>query len=253
MSQLGGVGRERPVVAVVLAGGVGQRYGAGRPKQLEPLGGVPILVRSVRAFADSVDVDDVLVVVAPEARDQVHSLLDAAGLTDVRLVDAGILRSDSTRAALAVLGDRDCDVLLHDAARPLVDGRVIHDCVRALESERAVTAAIASTDTVAETHEGHITAVPERSALRNVQTPQGFRLAVIQEAFARLDADQDRVADPSDDCSLVLHYLPDVPIAVVEGSLRNLKITHPHDLAVAEALLAAGAPATADAALGDSE
>jgi 2-C-methyl-D-erythritol 4-phosphate cytidylyltransferase len=224
-------------VAVVLAGGVGQRFGADRPKQLVQLAGRPILERAVRAFVDSPDVDEVLVVVAPEARAEVRSLLDGTGMTGVGLVNAGVLRSDSTRAVLAALGDRDCDVLLHDAARPLVDARIIHDCARALESEAAVTAAVPTTDTVAETVDGHVTSVPDRSRLRNVQTPQGFRLVTIQRAFALHDADEDRVADPSDDCSLVLRYLPEVPIAVVEGSPRNLKITQPHDLALATALL----------------
>jgi 2-C-methyl-D-erythritol 4-phosphate cytidylyltransferase len=229
----------RPVVAVVLAGGVGGRFGAPGPKQLERLGERTLLEWSVRAFTDAPEVDEVIVVVSPTMVERVRDELATAGLTDVRLVAGGTLRSDSTRAALTALGDRDCDVLLHDAARPLVDGRIITDCVAALATFEAVTTAVPATDTVAELDDaGQVSAIPDRSRLRNVQTPQGFWRATIHRAFALLDADPDRVADPSDDCSVVLRYLPEVAIAVVEGSARNLKITHPHDLDVAAALLA---------------
>jgi 2-C-methyl-D-erythritol 4-phosphate cytidylyltransferase len=121
----------------------------------------------------------------------------------------------------------------------LVDQRIIADCVSALRSTEAVTTAVPATDTVAELDAaGQIQAIPDRARLRNVQTPQGFRLATIRRAFTLLDADPDRAADPSDDCSVVLRYLPDVAVGVVEGSARNLKVTHPHDLDLAAALLA---------------
>jgi 2-C-methyl-D-erythritol 4-phosphate cytidylyltransferase len=229
----------RPVVAVVLAGGVGVRFGAAGPKQLERLGDRTVLEWSVHTFSAAPDVHEVVVVVSAPMMERVRAELAAARLGTVRLVTGGTLRSDSTRAALQALGDRDCDVLLHDAARPLVDGRIIADCVTALTRFEAVTTAVATTDTVAELDDtGLITAIPDRSRLRNVQTPQGFRLSTLRRAFALLDADPDRVVDPSDDCSVVLRYLPDVAVGVVEGSARNLKVTHPHDLDVAAALLA---------------
>jgi 2-C-methyl-D-erythritol 4-phosphate cytidylyltransferase len=235
-------GVRRPVVAVVLAGGAGLRFGGEGPKQLHRLRGRTLLEWAVLAFVDSDAVDEVVVVVPPSMAATVRSDLDRAGLADVALVDGGVLRSDSTRAALTALGDRDCDVLLHDAARPLVDERIIHDCVAALESAEAVTAAVASTDTVAEIDDaGRVQAIPERARLRNIQTPQGFRLATIRRAFALMDADDARAVDPSDDCSVVLRYLPEVRIGVVEGSARNLKVTHPQDLEVAEAVLTAEA------------
>lgn len=232
-------GRVRPVVAVVLAAGVGVRFGATGPKQLERLGGRTVLEWSVRAFAEAPDVDEVVVVVSASMAERVRAELAAAGLGRARLVLGGTLRSDSTRAALSALAERDCDVLLHDAARPLVDGRIISDCVSALVQLEAVTTAVPATDTVAELDDvGRVAAIPDRSRLRNVQTPQGFRLTTIRRAFALLDADPNRSTDPSDDCSVVLRYLPDIAVGVVEGSARNLKVTHPHDLDLAEALLA---------------
>ena len=227
----------RPVVAVVLAGGVGTRIGAGQPKQLLRLGERTILEWAVGAFVASPVVGSVLVVTAAGLVDQVRALLSGGGLDDVTVVEGGVLRSDSTRAAITFLGDLDADVLFHDAARPLVDGRIIADCVRALETAEAVTAAVASTDTVAEADSGRVTGILDRSRLRNIQTPQGFRLATIRDAYRLMDADPDGLTNPTDDCGVVLRYRPDVPVVLVEGSMRNLKVTHPDDLLVAERLL----------------
>jgi 2-C-methyl-D-erythritol 4-phosphate cytidylyltransferase len=231
-------GHPRSVVAVVLAGGVGTRIGADRPKQLLRIAGRTILEWAVSAFHDSPCVDDVWVVTAGTLVDDVRDLLATAGLGDVRVIEGGVLRTDSTRAAITALGDSDCDVLLHDAARPLVDGRIIADCVRALRAGEAVTTAVSSMDTVAEVEpDGRVKAILDRARLRNVQTPQGFRLATIRAAYRLMDADPHGAPTATDDCCVVLRYLPNVPIGVVPGSARNLKVTHPDDLLVAERLL----------------
>jgi 2-C-methyl-D-erythritol 4-phosphate cytidylyltransferase len=85
---------------------------------------------------------------------------------------------------------------------------------------------------------GRVTGILDRSRLRNIQTPQGFRLTTIREAYRLMDADPDRPTNPTDDCGVVLRDRPDVPVVLVEGSMRNLKVTHPDDLLVAERLLA---------------
>ena len=226
----------------MLAGGVGTRIGAAQPKQLLQLGDRTILEWSVGAFRDSPQVDSVVVVTAAVLVDEVRALLSLGGLAEVTVIEGGVLRSDSTRAAIAYFGEQDCDVLLHDAARPLVDGRIIADCVRALWTDEAVTAAVPSTDTVAEADSGVVTGILDRARLRNIQTPQGFRLATIREAYRLMDADPAGAEAATDDCSVVLRYLPGVAVMLVEGSVRNLKITHPDDLVVAERLLSAPPP-----------
>jgi ribitol-5-phosphate 2-dehydrogenase (NADP+) / D-ribitol-5-phosphate cytidylyltransferase len=129
-------------------------------------------------------------------------------------------------------------VLLHDAARPLVDQRITADCVAALAVHRAVGVAVPSPDTIAVASDGVMTAMPRRDSLVRVQTPQGFRLSVIRRAHELASADP-RFGDlpATDDCGIVLRYLPDVGVRIVPGSERNLKITFPRDLAIAEALL----------------
>jgi 2-C-methyl-D-erythritol 4-phosphate cytidylyltransferase len=230
-------------VGVVLAGGTGTRMGGEVPKQLLELAGRPILVHAVVAFQAAAEIEEIVVMMAPAHLEAVRALLAAQGFSKVtRVLAGGATRTESTRLALAALGDADRDVLLHDAARPLVTAGLIGDCVRALATAEAVTAAVASTDTVATvvTRDGSIviTGINDRAAIRRVQTPQGFRLATIRRAYALADADPGFVA--TDDTSVVLRYLPDVAVHVVEGEETNIKITTPADLALAETLLRAG-------------
>jgi 2-C-methyl-D-erythritol 4-phosphate cytidylyltransferase len=229
-------------VGVVLAGGTGTRMGGEVPKQLLELAGRPILVHAVAAFQAAAEIDEIVVMMAPAHLEAVRALLAGQGFGKVtRVLAGGATRTESTRLALAELGDADRDVLLHDAARPLVTAGLIGDCVRALATAEAVTAAVASTDTVATvvTRGGSvvITGINDRSAIRRVQTPQGFRLATIRRAYTLADADPGFVA--TDDTSVVLRYLPDVAVHVVEGEETNIKVTTPADLALAETLLRA--------------
>jgi len=129
-------------------------------------------------------------------------------------------------------------VLLHDAARPLVDQRIIADCVAALGVHEAAGVAVPASDTIVITDNGVMHSMPRRETLWRCQTPQCFRLPVIARAHELAAADPDFAA--TDDCGVVLRYLPDVEVHIVPGSERNLKITYPQDLAVAEALLAGG-------------
>jgi 2-C-methyl-D-erythritol 4-phosphate cytidylyltransferase len=225
------------IVAAVLGGGVGQRLGAGRPKQLLTLGGQTMVERCVAAFEAAPGVDEILVVMARGYTVEVAELL--AGYQKVTAVIAGgATRPESTRAALAEItegGTDDCGVLLHDAARPLVDQRIIADCVAALAVHDAAGVAVPASDTMVITENGVMHSVPPRERLFRCQTPQCFRLPVIVRAHELAAADPDFA--PTDDCGVVLRYLPGTAVHIVPGSERNMKVTYPHDLAVAEALL----------------
>jgi len=233
------------MVAVVLGGGTGQRIGAALPKQLLRLGGRTLLEHCVAAFEQAPGVDEILVVMAGDYVEQARDLLAGFGkLTGV--IAGGAARADSTRVALAAVaaagGDpADCGVLLHDAARPLVEQRIIAGCVAALEVHEAAGVAVPASDTMVITDNGVMHSMPRRETLWRCQTPQCFRLPVIARAHELAAADPGFA--PTDDCGVVLRYLPGVPVHIVAGSERNLKVTYPQDLAVAETLLASGAPA----------
>lgn len=253
------------MVAVVLGGGTGQRLGAGMPKQLLTLGGQTLIERCVAAFEAAPGVDEILVVMASGYTGQVRELV--AGFQKViAVIEGGATRPESTRAALAAIaeggtgwagaagwvggadgaggdegagwatgGGSDCGVLLHDAARPLVDQKIIAACVAALEAHDAAGVAVPASDTMVLTENGVMHSVPPRERLFRCQTPQCFRLSVIAKAHELAAADPDFA--PTDDCGVVLRYLPGTAVHIVPGSEQNMKITYPHDLAVAEALL----------------
>ncbi|WP_205328288.1 2-C-methyl-D-erythritol 4-phosphate cytidylyltransferase [Glycomyces sp. YM15] len=230
-------------IAAVLAGGTGSRMGAPLPKQFIEVGGKPILQHTLEAFEAAPEIDTVIVVTAAPHRERVRALALACAPKVADVIDGGATRSDSSRAAIdwaTARTDAHTRLLLHDAARMLVPNQVITDVVHALDHCEAVTAAVPSSDTVIETADSTagdiIAASLDRSRLRRVQTPQGFHLGTIADAYAR--AASDPAFTPTDDCSVVLRFLPDVPVRVVGGSERNLKVTTPIDLVVAEALLA---------------
>ena len=225
-------------VAVVLAGGTGTRIGRPVPKQLLLLAGRPVIEHSIAVFQRSPAIDDIVVVMTAGHQDAVRALVAAGGYDKVRhLVPGGATRSDSTVAALAVLGESEADVLVHDAARPLVTEQIVAAHVAALAEHTAVTTAIPSSDTVIEVDPtgGRMVETLVRSRLRRLQTPQSFRLSTLRTAYAAAALDPGFTA--TDDATVVLRYAPGVPVAVVPGSEENLKITEPADLDLAEELL----------------
>ncbi|MFC4115490.1 bifunctional cytidylyltransferase/SDR family oxidoreductase [Nonomuraea zeae] len=245
-------------IGVLLAGGVGQRVGRDTPKQLIEVAGRPIIEHSLAVFQAAPEIDEIVVLMTPGFGDRVREIVARGGYDKVsQVVDGGASRTESTWRALRALGTEECNVLLHDAVRPLLEPRIITECVRALETHPAVNVAIPSSDTVFVAVPGPggevISDVLDRSRLRRSQTPQCFRLSVIREAYERAMADPDFAGRPAtDDCGVVLRYLPEVPIHLVPGSEQNIKVTHPADLHIAERLFqlaARRAPAAAAGAL----
>jgi ribitol-5-phosphate 2-dehydrogenase (NADP+) / D-ribitol-5-phosphate cytidylyltransferase len=225
-------------IAVVLAGGTGTRFGQPIPKQLIPLAGRPILEHSIAAMHRSPVVDEIVVVMAAGHLDRVVELVERGGYDKVsQVVPGGASRNDSTAAALAALGPEEVNVLVHDAARPLVTEAILAANVAALADHQAVITAIGSSDTVVEVDpdRDRLVQILPRSLLRRCQTPQSFRLSTIRAGYT--EAARDPHFTATDDATVVLRYLPAVPIAVVPGDPENLKITEPLDLYLAEQLL----------------
>jgi 2-C-methyl-D-erythritol 4-phosphate cytidylyltransferase len=228
--------RRLPTVGVVLAGGLGTRVDADVPKQLLEVAGRPVLAHALAAFEQCPDVDTVLVVMAAEFCEAARSLVAAGRFTKVTaVIEGGATRDGSTRRALDALGSEDCNVLIHDAARPLVTPQLIKACVTELHRAEAVVVAIATSDTVLEVDNGVVTDVPDRRRLWRAQTPQGFRLSTLRRAYAL--AGDSETASATDNCGVVRRSLPDVTIRVVEGSEDNIKVTSPADVAIADILL----------------
>ena len=223
-------------VAVLLAGGVGSRVGLDIPKQLIKIAGKTILEHTLAAFEQHPMVDEIIVMMAPGHLDAVRGIVrDGDYDKVVAILEGAETRNGTTRRALDALRDDDCHLLLHDAVRPLVSARIITDCFTALEQYDAVDVAIPSADTIIEVTDGNtIEQVPARDRLRRGQTPQGFRSSVLARAYEAAAGDPGFTA--TDDCTVVLRYLPDVPIWVVAGEERNMKVTDPIDVFLADKL-----------------
>lgn len=234
-----------PVVAVILAAGFGMRFDPEHPKQLAQIGGRPVIAWSLEAFEDNPDVTDIVVVVNPKVYEAVDRVADDMGSTKLRaLVPGGKERTDSTRAALRFLADNgipaDAKILIHDGVRPFVSPKIINECIAALDQADAATVAIPSTDTIllaTPREEGGapvVRVVPDRPATFRAQTPQCFRFDAIRRAYEKAAEDED--FHPTDDTRVIVDYLPESPVVIVDGSTDNIKITTPDDIAAAEAI-----------------
>lgn len=229
-------------VAVILAAGRGERSGFEQPKQMMKLAGRPLVEHTITVFQNSEHIDEILVVTN---KDCVGSIEDMVGNRRFDKVKAVILggqeRFESSLAAIAAYEDRN-DILpvrliFHDAVRPLVNDRIIKDVVDALDHYNAVDVVVPTTDTIvsADPLTNTIDSIPDRSRLRNGQTPQGFSLQLIKKAYAA--AMRDPSFRTTDDCGVVLKYLPDEKIYLVQGDINNIKLTYREDLHVLDKLL----------------
>jgi ribitol-5-phosphate 2-dehydrogenase (NADP+) / D-ribitol-5-phosphate cytidylyltransferase len=224
-------------VAVLLAGGLGARIGLDFPKQLIKVAGKTLLEHALIALHSHPAVDEIKIMMAAGHLDAVRAIVKNGGYDDkvTEILEGGETRNDTTLRALDSLGDEECHVLFHDAVRPLVTSRIIQECFDALADYPAVDVAIPSADTIIEVRDDNtIRDIPPRAALRRGQTPQAFRSAAIKQAYVLAGQDPDFVA--TDDCTVVLRYLPDAPIVVVHGDERNMKVTEPIDVYLADKL-----------------
>lgn len=230
---------DRRNIALILAGGTGSRAGFNVPKQFVELSGRTMIERTVDAFEAAPAIDGIVVVSSVQTAQAMRSLVLANRWTKlIGLCNGGVNRFASGNAGLALCPQQGCNVLIHDAARPLVSQRLIADVCRALEVHRAVCAAVPATDSLMLSADGGKTVERylDRSAVWNVQTPQAFRTEVIREAYTEALRHSDFVA--TDDCSVVRKYLPGVEIAIVRGDETNIKLTYPSDRERIERLLA---------------
>ena len=222
--------------AIVLAGGSGSRMGADRNKVLLHLHSEPVIVHSVRAFSGLVD--GVILVSRPEDIPCMQDILNEAQLP-VTIVPGGDTRQASVWNGLCALPDDCTHVLIHDGARCLVDEATIRRCMDSVERYGTGVAAIPAIDTIKQVNqEDIVTATPDRSSLRAVQTPQGFAVELIRRAHETAHADGFL---GTDDASLVERL--GVPVRLTPGDRRNIKLTTPEDMMMAEAFLGHSFPA----------
>lgn len=229
-------------IAVILSGGSGSRFGGALPKQFTKLAGKAVIEYTIDVFEQSEFVDEILIVAQAAHIERTLDLIKNNKWKKVsRVISGGDERFDSTYSALTALknSESDCKVLFHDAVRPLVTQQIIKDCIETLDNFDAIDVVIPSADTIVEVYDdGCISNIPNRSVMRRGQTPQGFKLGVIQDAYKR--AIEEGRKQFTCDCGVVRAMLPHVRVATVAGDDRNIKVTYPMDLFIAEKFLQAG-------------
>jgi 2-C-methyl-D-erythritol 4-phosphate cytidylyltransferase len=230
------------VTVILPAAGLGTRMGRAVPekagtsrKQFMLLDGSPILLHTIRKFAASSEVTEIVVALRAEDMDWVRELLVAEKSgKPVRLVEGGDSRQESVEHALATLGPGTELVAVHDAVRPFIEHSVLEKVFAEAQENGAAIVGIVPVDTVKQVHRNKIRQTIPRERLILAQTPQVFRFDLLKTAFSR--AREDGFAG-TDESSLV-ERLDQVEVSVVPGSDRNLKITKPSDMDLARLFLA---------------
>ena len=219
-------------VALVVGAGEGQRFGGELPKQYHLLAGVAVMRRSLKAFMDHPDVSAVQAVIHPNH----HELYDAAaqGLALPVPADGGATRQGSVLNGLESLNaDEPSTVLIHDAARPLVDPGVISRVLAALQTSPGAIPALAVADTLKRSDGQFVETTVDRQGLWRAQTPQGFHYQNILAAHRQAGGDE-----LTDDAAVAERA--GLAVAIVEGSEDNIKVTRTGDMVRAERILGAG-------------
>ena len=227
----------RPDAAVIIpAAGSGSRMRADIPKQFLELGGTPLLIHTIAPFYHSDIVMQIVLAVGPDHLASTRELIDHhfSDRPRIKIVAGGVRRQDSVRLGLDSLDEDYEVVLVHDGARPLISEELIKRCYRAVVEHGAAIAAVPVKDTLKkEDSRGRVAATVDRTGLWQAQTPQGASKRLLLRAF-RLNGDE----DVTDEASLFERAA--IPVHIVVGEERNIKVTREEDLMLAESLQIGG-------------
>lgn len=216
--------------AVIVAAGTASRMG-GIDKVMAQLGGEPMIVRTVRAFQQCDAIKEIVIVTR---QDLIVPIMDLCHEFEKvqAVVVGGESRQASVEAGLSVLSDKVKLAAIQDGARPLITWQVIDRTVRAANSYGAAAPAIPVKDTIKVVKGGVVAETPDRKTLQAVQTPQVFDIDLLRGALKKAAEEE---AEITDDCSAVERL--GMSVKIVEGDERNIKVTTPLDLKIAEMFL----------------
>lgn len=226
-------------IAIILASGTGSRFESKLPKQFVRLAGKPVIQYTIEAFEAAKSIDEIIIVTKDDFIDFVFDIVNAQNFKKVsKVIAGGKERYDSTLAALNAIKEDEANLIIHDAVRPFISEAIISRCVAALDKANAVDVVVDAVDTIVQVKGNKIESIPDRRYLKRGQTPQAFKKSVLQRAYTLFMEDDEKVA--SDDCGIVLKYLPNESIITVDGEEANFKITHQQDIYLADNLIKDG-------------
>lgn len=210
--------------AIITAGGTSSRFGKSN-KLLEKINGKEVIKYTVDAFVRS-NVDKIIICANLSITDVLKNLF--AEYSNVEIIEGGETRQESVYKGLKHL---KCDyVLIHDGARPVITTELINICIETVKKEKALSVMTKTTDTIKVVENGKIIKTIDRSKLYNTQTPQAFEYNLISEVHEKYKGQSF-----TDDAGMVEAF--GVPVSVLEGSYKNIKITTKSDIALAKIYL----------------
>lgn len=218
-------------IAVILAGGSGSRLGGELPKQFYKIAGKMVIEHTIDVFQNHKDIHEIAIVANPDYVFEIENIVIRNRYTKLKkILKGGDERYKSSLCSIKAYEiNEGVNLIFHDAVRPLVNERIISDVINALSLYNAVDVAIKTTDTIIQVSEENvIDGIPMREKLRSGQTPQGFKIETIKEAYNL--ALKDPNFRTTDDCGVVYKYLPNEPVYIVDGEVFNIKLTYKEDI-----------------------
>ena len=221
-------------IAIIAAAGTGSRMASERPKQFLQLAGTPIIFHTLKPFELCDSIQEVIVVLPAEESAEFLAQAGKRGLRKLsRVVPGGATRADSVKRGLQAVRAATADIVaVHDGVRPFVTVEEIDNAIDAARRDGAAILTTRATDTIKRVEGDTVVETLARQNLRQALTPQCFRYELLRRAYEQVD-----ITDPSLTDESVLVERLGHRVTVVEGSARNIKITTPRDLLLAEALL----------------
>jgi 2-C-methyl-D-erythritol 4-phosphate cytidylyltransferase len=229
--------RNAKITAIIPAAGLGKRFGPGKDKPFRLLGGKPLIVWPIEALQAIPEISEIIPVLRTEDAEYGRKLFEQYGITKIKgIVPGGKERQDSVYNGLRMIEDKHGIVLVHDGARPLVNRELIQGLIAEMTSCRGecdgIVPGVPVKDTIKEAEHGLVRKTLKRDNLRAIQTPQIFRYEKLYKAYEQAMEEKQYATD---DAAVLERY--GGRIRIVMGSYRNIKITTPEDLVIAEALL----------------
>lgn len=223
--------------AIIAAAGSGNRMASDRPKQFLQLAGVPIIFHTLKPFEQCDSIQEVIVVLPAEESAGFLSMAGGYGLRKLsRVVPGGATRADSVKRGLMAIRSTTAEIVaVHDGVRPFVTVEEISNTIAAAQADGAAILVAPVTDTIKQVSGNSVVRTLERRELRHALTPQCFRYELLRKAYEVAEVNDPLLTDES----ALIEQLGK-RVAIVEGSPRNIKITTPGDLLIAEAFLKAG-------------
>lgn len=230
------------VYGVILAGGQGTRMGnSDKPKQFLSVGGKPVIIHTIEKFIVNSRFAEIIVLVPKSwlayTKDIVKKYI--SDFSKIAVIEGGNIRNETIMKSVDYIErqgklEDDTIIITHDSVRPFVTYRIIEENIRYAEECGACDTVIPASDTIVESRDGSfISGIPERKIMYQGQTPQSFKAKKLREIYESLTQEERAVL--TDACKI--YVLKNEPVHLVEGDVSNIKITYPHDLRVAEAIL----------------